>query len=282
MTRLYRVGGMLCIVAMSAVLCCGAVAAGEGISAEQAKEIALAQTGGGEVVEMERRFGGGGVNYYRIMVFADDGPYHVEVDADTGKLLQFIRKHGYKGYKRRGDYIATPPAAGVAGGAAITREQAMAIALGQTNGGTVVDSDVDVKKRGRIVYEFEIIKDGVKYEIEIDDTGAIVDFERKGRRRYLVAQPVVVSESGTAVAPSVAAGETGGSPVASAARIAAEAAQAMAREKVGGGVVTEYKLETSGGRFFHEVVVVRDALRHRMEIDDASGVVRELSVRDAN
>lgn len=277
MAHVYRVRGMLCIAAMSAVLCCGA-AAGEGISAEQAKEIALAQTRGGEVVEMERRFGEGGVNYFRIMVFADDGPYHVEVDADTGKLLQFIRKHGYKGYKRRGGYIAAPPAAG----ATITREQAMAIALGQTNGGAVVDSDVDVKKRGRIVYEFEIVNDGVKYEIEIDDTGAIVDFERKGRRRYLAVQPVVIPESGIAAAPSVEVGETGVSPVAAGARIAAEAAQSMAREKVGGGVVIEYKLETSGGRFFHEVVVVREALRHRMEIDDASGVIRELSVRDAN
>lgn len=155
----------------------------------------------------------------------------------------------------------------------------MALALQHTNGGTVVESDIDVKRSGRIIYEFEIINAGVKYEIEIDgDTGTILDFERNGKHIYIPVQPAAAPAAGVAASPAESAprAQSGGT------KIAAETAQSMAREKIGGGMVSEYKLETSGGRYFHEIVIVLGNKRHRLEIDDESGAIRELSVRDAD
>lgn len=248
------------------------------ISIEQAKSIALQQTGGGEVVEVDRHYRGNGVHYYRIVVLGQDGPYQLEIDANNGNLIQFIRKHGYKGY-RNPVYVAPAPSAG----AGLTQEQAMALALKQTGGGTVVEIDVDVKKHGRIIYEFEIINNGAKYEVEIDaSTGTILEFERNGKHYYVPVQPVSVPESSVISPPPATDVSAAAAPVPAQAKMSAEAAQTLAMEKVGGGAVTEYKLETSNGRFFHEVAVVKDNRRHRMEIDDDSGTIRELSVRDAN
>lgn len=286
MANVCRMGGLFFALALSAVVWGGAIAgeAAGGITAERAKEIALAQTGGGEVIVVDRHYRGDGY-YFRVVVLGDDGAFQIMVDADDGKLMQFIRKHGYKGDKKYKRYL--PPQSGVVtDGNPITMEQALAIALEQTGGGTVIDSDVDVKRNGRVRYEFEIVSDGAKYEIEIDGaTGAIIEFERNGRHyyvpdRFVTSAPDFAPKALVVVPDPEAGGAPSGDASTAGAKIGAEAAQALAKGTVGGGMVTEYKLETSGGRFVHEIVVVFNNQRYRLEIDDDSGAVRELSVRD--
>ncbi len=89
-----------------------AVYAGEsGITPERAREIALAQTGAGDVMELDRHQGGGGREYFRLEILTNDGAYHVEIDANSGRLLQLIRKHD--GGRREVEQLpSSPPAAG--------------------------------------------------------------------------------------------------------------------------------------------------------------------------
>lgn len=249
----------------STIVCVSAVAAESGpITVERAREIALAQTGGGEVMELDKHYRGNGIHFYRLEIVSDDGAYHVEIDASNGKLLQFIRKHGYNkhGYKRNRQAVAD---------AAISFEQALAAALERTGGGTVVESETDVKRDGRIIYEFEIVNNGVKFELDIDgSSGEIVKFKQKGRPLYPIPTPAPGAEA-PVVQSSV---QTVGLPQP---RLDAAAAQAIAREKIGGGTVTEYKLDLDDGQLVHEMKLVNGNTRYEVEIEDASGAILEFS-----
>ncbi|MEV7231774.1 PepSY domain-containing protein [Polymorphospora sp. NPDC051019] len=67
------------------------------------------------------------------------------------------------------------PASGVD---AISAERAKEIALGRVGGGTVEEVDRD-REHGRPVWEVEIYKGQVEYEVDVDrETGEIVKFEQ--------------------------------------------------------------------------------------------------------
>ena len=271
--------GMLAALLVAGALAASAAEAGP-ISAERAREIALAQTGGGDVVNMGRHYRGKGISYYRFEIVGSNGAFHVEVDESNGNLLKFINKHGYRGYQ---GYPATAPSMSAPSvpsapapstpaptmpvGNAITQDQALAIALGQTGGGTVVETEVDVKNHGRIVYEFEIINNGSKFEVEVDgSSGTILKFKQKGGRHYYPA-----NTPGAAAPTPVPGG--GMSP-----RLSMEAAQALAKEKTGGGTVTKYQLDRDDGRLVHEMKLVNAGTRYEIEIDDATGAFLEFSI----
>ena len=237
----------------------GAAFSGEEISSETAMEMALAQTGGGTVMNMGRHYRGNGVHIYRMEILAPDGAYHVELDAADGGVVKLIRKGG----KRRFP-ASQPPASGTG----VNFDKALEIALAQTGGGAVVESDVDVKRDGRVIYEFEIVNNGIKSEVEIDSDGRIVEFKQK-KKRHAVVLPAETASS-TPAAPAV-------SPPLPQLRLSAEAAQALAREKSGGGAVTEYELDWDDGRPVHEIVVRDGNARHEMTIDDETGAVVEYS-----
>lgn len=282
MTRMNGTGRIAVLVALMLGVCGGFGGAADGggaISVEQAKSIALAQTGGGQIMDIGGHYRGHGMYIYRLEIVGDSGAYHVEIDANTGAIFKFIQKHGYKGWK--GPHPVPSPATG--GGLGV--EQAQALALAQTGGGYISETDIDVKKNGRIIYEFEIINQGVKYEIEIDGlTGAILEFERDSKRyRHYpmpVPQPGVASTPASVPTPAPAAAPGTAPLPAPGAKIDAARAMALAVEKAGGGTMTGYSLETSGGRLVHDIILVKDNKRHAMEVDDENGTVRELSVRD--
>lgn len=138
---------------------------------------------------------------------------------------------------------APPPA-----GRPVTREQAMAIALDRSNGGTVVEIEVDRGRGGQIFYEFEIVDNGVRFEIEIDGSdGSITEFERQR----------ISSSDRPFARPGMSVAE----------------AEAVAVRHVGGGEVVKYELERERGALVHEVTVLKDRIRHRLEINDADGQV---------
>lgn len=169
---------------LAALLCVPAAVAGEPVSADQAREIAFAQTGGGQILNSGRHYRGNGMYVYRFEIVGSDGAYHVEVEEGTGKLLKFIRKGGYHGGRKgRGPYgqdamtpSQPPPSRGTPSGGMISQEQALAIALGKTGGGTVLKYELD-RDDGRFVHEMKIANEGMRYEVEIDDaSGAILEF----------------------------------------------------------------------------------------------------------
>lgn len=258
-----------------ALFVCAALSAGEAsgpISAERAKEIVLAQTGGGVVIEFDRHYRGDRGYVFKLVIDADDGVYVAEVDAGTGKLLRFIRKKGYRGYRGnrgsgerplpREDIAPRQPESGAE--SHLSLEEAAAIALKHAKGGVVVESEMDTSWRHGLVYEFEIINDGGKFELEIAASdGSLVEFKQK-RGRYPSPAPSPKAES---AAPSSGGG------------MGALAAQNLALEDVGGGNITEYKLESSKGRLIHEITIRKGNSRYELEIDDADGKVAKRSVK---
>ncbi|MCD8352329.1 MAG: PepSY domain-containing protein [Planctomycetaceae bacterium] len=144
-------------------------------------------------------------------------------------------------------------AAGESRGTLLSYDQALEIAMNLLGGaGTVTESDIDHKRSGRVIYEFDIESDDYEYEVEIDGyTGDVLQYKQeraKGRR-----------------------GKTAGL------RLDARTVQEMARNQAGGGNVVKYEVERDDGRVIHEITVVDGATRHKMEIDDATGEVVEYS-----
>lgn len=260
-----------------AFLVCASLSAGETsgpVNAERAKEIVLAQTGGGVVIELDRHYRGDRGYVFKLVVDAGDGVYVAEVEADTGKMLRFIRKKGYRdsrGYRgsrenrpRGGDTAPRRPESGA--GSRLSLEEAKEIALQHTKGGVVVESEMDSSRRHGIVYEFEIINNGSKFELEIAASdGSLVEFKQKHGRYPSPALP-----------PKAESGPTASS---SGGGMGAMAAQNLALEEVGGGDITEYKLKSSKGRLIHEVIIRRGNSRYELEIDDADRTVIERSVK---
>lgn len=146
-------------------------AVADSITTDRAKEIALSQTGGGNVVDMKRKYDGH--SYYWVQVVRN-GEYHtVEIDTTSGNILKYANKSRDSS---KNDVLLPSFPTGAVG---LTHDQALEQALKMTNGGTVLESKLHGKKKGRLVYEFEIVNRGTEYEIEIDAvTGNILEFER--------------------------------------------------------------------------------------------------------
>lgn len=128
------------------------------ISADKAKSIALERTGGGKIKEFELDDG-----EYKIEIKENGKEYEIEIDAKTGKVKEFEVDdvdHDDDDYKEKSK-------------GRISADKAKSIALELTNGGKIVEFELDDDE-----YEIEIIANGKEYEIEIDaNTGQVLDFE---------------------------------------------------------------------------------------------------------
>ncbi len=82
----------------------GAAASDTPVSYEQAREIALARTGGGDVVQIEKDYKRSGRVIYDIEVHGVDAEYELEIDANTGAIVEFKREwyDDDDDYRRRG------------------------------------------------------------------------------------------------------------------------------------------------------------------------------------
>lgn len=67
-------------------------AAPGGIDAARAREIALARTGGGTVVEMDRDHERGGRVVYEFAIAGPDRRYELEIDGHTGAIIEYQEK----------------------------------------------------------------------------------------------------------------------------------------------------------------------------------------------
>ncbi|MDR0361319.1 MAG: PepSY domain-containing protein [Planctomycetota bacterium] len=212
------------------------------IDANRAIEIALEQTGGGEVVDFGQHSRGRGLRYYRMEILGDDATYRVEIDADTGKLLKFIRREGRRG---RDWPESTPEAASASN---MTWDRALDIALESVGGGTLVGGEMERRRRG-LVFEFEIVGEGRAHEVKVDSAGDIFDTRSRnigGRRRSRL----------------------------DGLRMDFHAALAVVEERAGRGMILEYDLDSEGGRLVHEFELFVDGRGHKVEVNDADGTIR--------
>lgn len=182
--RIFRKAAILIVLSFPAILggaaagqSAGASSASPAISEARAAEIALGQTGGGQVVDtrLKRKHGEA---VYSVLVIDGGSRITVRVDASSGMVLRLNRKD-----IERTDYPDKRHSRREWPEPAITSERAREIALERAGGGTVIEVVKDFEKNGRIVYEVEVIDAGRECEIEIDgQTGAVVEYKEEMSR----------------------------------------------------------------------------------------------------
>ena len=136
------------------------------ITEERAREIALAETGGGVVTKSELNRENG-IMVYEIDIVNGDMAYEINVGVNDSKI--------YKNKSR----MVTSVSKGINMNDAnvISAERAKEIAIQRARGGVVEECKLKTH-RGVLVYEIELINNGVEYEVRIDaTTGAITEFE---------------------------------------------------------------------------------------------------------
>ena len=168
-----------------------------GISAPQARETALAMTGGGTVSSLELTSGPSG-QVYQVVVLNNAVRYDVSINAQTGEVLslssgQTMGQPPVAAVPQQGFGNAAPSRPGQGGGrhanVRISRERAIEIAYehlrsrGFHTASFRTDSGIDWE-RGRWVWELEFRDAGMEIEFYIDiNSGEIVKFEVEGRGR---------------------------------------------------------------------------------------------------
>ena len=143
----------------------------EGVTADQAKEIALSHAGltADQATFIRAQLDrDDGRQVYDVEFFTADGKeYDYEIDAATGEVLSY-------------DYDAERQAAAASGTASITEAEAKALVLAQVPG-AAEENFLEFKTDyddGRLEYEGELFYDGMKYEFTVDGySGTIREWE---------------------------------------------------------------------------------------------------------
>ncbi len=159
-----------------------ASAAGNPISLEEAKAIALGHAGLGAdqvtFAEAKKDWDDGKEVYDIEFYTADYKEYDYEIEAASGKILGW--DYDAERYERPAATEKPTPANPPAAKKELTADEAKAIALAKVPGATkdnIRDFEVD-RDDGRLEYEGEIVYDGMEYEFEIDAySGAIRSWE---------------------------------------------------------------------------------------------------------
>lgn len=239
------------------------VTPGSQIAESQALEIALAHAGvqaADTVYAQVKKDSDNGRQIYEVEFYAGNMEYDYEIDAATGKILDFD-------YDMEGRYV---PENNITPGSGVTEAQALQIAL--THAGVQESNAVytQVKKDsddGRVVYDVEFYAGNMEYDYEIDvATGNILDFDYDMESQY---------------APNVNPGSGKGNGNANAATISVDMAKQTALSRVPGATVndiTKMKTDYDDGRMEYEGTIVYNGMEYDFTIDATTGQITDWDV----
>lgn len=144
----------------------------------------------------------------------------------------------------------------------ISIKEAKTIALDLTEGGNIVEIELEIKK-DRAEYEIEIIKDSKIYEVEINAyTGKVLDFDSDD------------------IAGDKNKKEPIGDSVLEQGFISIDKAENIALALTKGGTVAEIELEIKKGKAEYEIEIIKDNKVYEIEIDARTGKVLDFDVED--
>lgn len=242
---------VLCgILVVTATLVSGSVFAlgVNGTEIEKAKEIALAEAGGGTVVQCELEYENG-VQVYEIKVINGDTEYELDIGVED-----------YAIYKSEAKTIKKKSTAVLPAASDITSDKAQEIALEKTSGGEVTKWELDYKD-GIKVYEIEVINGSTKYSMEIGAVdGQVYNYKEK------LAKTNAESQSPKKTLPETV--------------ITAEKAKEIAIAETGGGTVKEYELDYEKGVWIYEIEVILDKTEYEAEINAETGEILKFKTDD--
>lgn len=255
------------------------------LSEEQAKAIVLEAYPEAQLLSIRLDQDDGYAEYEAVFTA---GGYQgsMEIQADSGEILEVKLKLGQR--------IVIP--AGTAGGEYLQEEEIRSRALELVPGAVITDLDLEKKSNGYI-YEIELFKDGVEYELKLDaKTGEQrslkTEWENAGlnTQATTAAAPATTAAQTTAAAPAesttaaaqtaTAAQTTAAAPKTTTAaqtndsgRISQQEAEQIALKKVPGATVKKIKLEKDDGRWQYEGELITDTAEYDFEIDAATGAI---------
>ena len=226
------------------------------ISDDDARDIALNLTGGGEITLCKLTYIHGEAEY-EVHVVNGDLTYEIFIDGYTGIINRFVRYSTpivtiptYPGYpdNPNPNYPETN----------VTAETAQTIALAKVGGGTVARVETKYHPHG-IEFNVLIVNGDLKYCVHINaNTGYIIN---------LHADQIT----------TVAANAYGYTPA-----VSADNAKAIAIQSAGGsGIVTECKLEYKPhlGALSYHIHVAKGQYEYCVELNAATGVVFKVEPR---
>lgn len=155
---------------------------------------------------------------------------------------------------------------------ALTPEQAQAIALGMTGGGTLIESKIE-NKYGTTLYEYEILNNGIKYEIKLDATGAVREFSQNGGNLMAAPMPQVMPQVMPQAMPQAMSQAT---PRAMnmGTGISMEQAQSIALSRTGGGTFYKARQDYDDGRSVYEFEIFNNGRKYEVDVDMAGNIVK--------
>ncbi len=148
----------------------------------------------------------------------------------------------------------------------ISEAQAKEIALNKVGGGKIVEFKLD-DDDGRPEYKIEIIDGAYEYELEIDGySGRVVEFEKDDRDDD--------DEKAKATSKSAPKSTTKTNDL-----IGEAKAKEIALNKVGGGMIVEFKLDDDD-QTVYKIEIIAGAYEYELEIDGYTGRVVEFEKDD--
>lgn len=149
-----------------------------------------------------------------------------------------------------GDYLGTADETGYIG-----TEKAKEIAIEKAGGGEVVSLEMDIED-GRMVYEGELVKDGVEYDFDIDALdGTVIKWEKDGY-------------DGSSTAPSSLIGK--------------EKAKEIVLNKIPGASITKLELDEEDGIWLYEGKAKLGETVYEFEIKADDGSIMEWKSESKN
>jgi len=135
------------------------------LSIAEVRHIALAETGGGVIMELEYDRDD---REYEITIYHNGYEYQMEIDAFTGRIkdmdMDELDEDDEKEFQQSRDQL-------------IGIERAKEIALARIGGGYIEEIELE-EDDGRWIYEIEVVYNGEDYDLEIDAyTGEILSFD---------------------------------------------------------------------------------------------------------
>ncbi|CAM4308361.1 PepSY domain-containing protein [Lacicoccus alkaliphilus] len=201
----------------------------------------------GSVTDVELD-GDDGEYYYEIEMKNGEDEYDVEINAEDLSIKEEETDREAKSDEVDG---AQTDAAEVTDGGYIGMDEAVKIAKDEAGGGEVDEKEFD---RDDNEYEIDVLKDGAKYEVEINaTTGDVKDVEVGKKEGRHTSDEETVTDSGF---------------------IGMDEAVKVAKDKVGGGDVHEKAFDRDDNEY--EIDIFYDGSKYEVEINATTGEVKDI------
>lgn len=218
------------------------------LTSQQANEIALQQTGGGQVTKskLDRD---NGMYIYEIDVRNGSYKYELDVDATDGEVLKYDKEIPVRERSRVNN---------------MSTAEAASIAQAKVGASATIYKNVFTRNGGQAHYSVKLRGNGFEYEVKINaTTKEVYEYEKDGVKVYNTNNTGNTNNSNTANT-----------------MITAAKAQEVAFAKVGGGTLKKCKLDRENGKYVYEVEIKNGRYDHEFDIDAYTGTILKYEIDD--